>query len=59
VEVNPVLFLKWTARLLRDVILFGIVNRSPATSFSILLLLVIGLVIAAAQISAPFIYTLF
>ncbi len=53
------LFLKWTARLLRDIVLFGIVNRSPATSFSILLLLVIGLVIAAAQISAPFIYTLF
>ena len=53
------LFLKWTARLLQDVFLFGIVNRSPVMSFSILLLLVIGLVIAAAQVSAPFIYTLF
>jgi hypothetical protein len=53
------LFLKWTWRLLRDVVTFGIVNRSPATSFTILLLLVIGLVIAAAHVSAPFIYTLF
>ena len=53
------LFIKWTWRLLRDVVMFGIVNRSPLTSFTILLLLVVGLVIAAAQISAPFIYTLF
>jgi hypothetical protein len=53
------LFLKWTWRLLRDVVTFGFVNRSPLTSFSILLLLTIGVVIAAAQISAPFIYTLF
>ncbi len=53
------LFLKWTWRLLRDVVMFGIVNRSPLISFSILLFLAIGLVIAAAQVSAPFIYTLF
>ena len=53
------LFLKWSWRLLRDVITFGIVNRSPITTFSILLLLVVGVVIFAAQISAPFIYTLF
>src|SRR5438128_3998797 len=53
------LFLKWTWRLLRDVVTFGFVNRSPITSFSIILLLVVGLVVAAAQISAPFIYTLF
>ena len=53
------LLIKWTWRLLRDVVLLGIVNRSPATTFGILLLLVIGLVIAAAHVSAPFIYTLF
>jgi hypothetical protein len=53
------LLVKWTWRLLHDVVMFGIVNRSPLTSFTILLLLVVGLVIVAAQISAPFIYTLF
>lgn len=53
------LFLHWTSRLLRDVILFGIVNRSPMMTLSILFFLVLGLVVAAAQVSAPFIYTLF
>ena len=53
------LFIKWSWRLVRDVLMLGIVNRSPIMSFSILLLLVVGLVIAAAQVSAPFIYTLF
>jgi hypothetical protein len=53
------LFLRWTARLLRDVALFGIANRSLAMSATILLFLLVGLVIAAAQVSAPFIYTLF
>ena len=56
---ESMLFLKWTWRMLRDVVMFGIVNRSPFTSLSILFLLVIGLMIAAAQVSAPFIYTLF
>jgi hypothetical protein len=58
-EDREMLFLKWTWRLLRDVTMFGFVNRSPIMGFSILLLLVVGLVIAAAQVSAPFIYTLF
>ncbi|NOY29255.1 MAG: hypothetical protein GXP28_03480 [Planctomycetes bacterium] len=53
------LFMRWTRRLLVDIFLFGIVNRSLAMSFGVLFLLAIGLVIAAAQISAPFIYTLF
>ena len=53
------LLMRWTYRLLRDVVLFGIANRSMAMSATILLFLLIGLVIAAAQVSAPFIYTLF
>jgi hypothetical protein len=56
---HPMLFLRWSIRLLRDVVMFGIVNRSLAMSFWILFFLGIGLVIAAAQVSAPFIYTLF
>lgn len=53
------LMLKWAARMLRDVVRLGWVNRSPAMSLTILLLLLVGLVIGAAQVSAPFIYTLF
>ncbi len=53
------LFGRWTWRLLVDIVRFGFVNRSLAMSMSVLFLLAIGLVIAAAQISAPFIYTLF
>ena len=53
------LLIRWTFRLLRDVVLFGIVNRSIVLSVLILFFLLIGLVIAAAQVAAPFIYTLF
>ena len=53
------LLLNWSTRLLRDVVMFGFVNRSLMMSLSILFFLVVGLVIAAAQVSAPFIYTLF
>ncbi len=50
---------RWVLRMLRDVVLFGAVNGSFAMSFAILAFLVIGLTIVAAQVSAPFIYTLF
>jgi hypothetical protein len=50
---------RWLFRMLKDVFLFGVVNRSFAMSFSLLAFFVIGLTIVAAQISAPFIYTLF
>jgi hypothetical protein len=50
---------RWAGRMVRDVLLFGIVNRSPAMSVAILAFLVVGLTIVAAQVSAPFIYTLF
>lgn len=49
----------WSWRLLRDVVRMGVVNRRPGLSLAILLLLVLGLVMGAAQVSAPFIYTLF
>lgn len=51
--------ISWFFRMLRDVILFGVVNGSYAMSFALLALLVIALVIVAAQVTAPFIYTLF
>lgn len=51
--------IKWTVRLLADIFRMGLANRSLALSLAILLLLFLGLVIVGAQISAPFIYTLF
>lgn len=51
--------LKWTFKMLADVFAFAITNRSFFMAGTILLLLVLGLVIIAAQVSAPFIYTLF
>ena len=53
------LAMTWTARLLRDVAALSWVNRTPGLSLVVLLFLVLGLVIGAAQVSAPFIYTLF
>ncbi len=53
------LMVRWLFRMLKDVFLFGLVNRSYAMSFSLLAFFVIGLTIVAAQVSAPFIYTLF
>jgi hypothetical protein len=50
---------RWLFRMLKDVLMFGVVNRSLAMSFALLAFFVIGLTIVAAQVSAPFIYTLF
>lgn len=50
---------RWLFRMVRDIFLFGVVNRSYLMSFSLLAFLVIGITIVAAQVSAPFIYTLF
>ena len=52
-------FLKWLTKLVFDTIHMGFVNRSVAVSVGILVMLLLGLVVAAAQISAPYIYTLF
>ena len=53
------LFIVWFARMIRDVIWLAVVNKSYALSLSILLLLLIGVLAIGAQVSAPFIYTLF
>ena len=53
------LFGYWVVRLLRDIVLLGIVNRSYVLSLSILMLLFLGLLVLGAEVSAPFIYTLF
>ena len=50
---------RWLFRMLRDVLLYGFVNRSFAMSFALLAFLVNGLTLVAAQVAAPFIYTLF
>jgi hypothetical protein len=50
---------KWMIRMIGDVMLYGMVNRSLLMPFVILLLLGVGLVVVAAKVSAPFIYTLF
>lgn len=50
---------RWVSKMVADVVLFGFVNRSFAMSFSLLAFLAIGLAMVAAQVSAPFIYTLF
>jgi hypothetical protein len=53
------LLLRWVARMIRDIFLFGTVNKAYGMAFALLAFLVIGLTIVAAQVSAPFIYTLF
>ena len=52
-------FIRWFGRMVWDIFLFGVVNRSYALSFLLLTLLVIAITIVAAQVAAPFIYTLF
>ena len=50
---------RWFVKMLADIVLVGVVNRSFAISFVLLALFTVGLTIGAAQVSAPFIYTLF
>jgi hypothetical protein len=50
---------RWIYRMVKDVVVYGFVNRSIAMSLALLAFLVVGLTIVAAQVSAPFIYTLF
>ena len=49
----------WFARMVRDVVWMGVVNRNLALSGAVLLLILLGLLAIGAQVSAPFIYTLF
>jgi hypothetical protein len=57
--VQPLRFVYWALRLLRDIIWMGISNRSIGLSLAILFLLVVGAVAIGAKLAAPFIYTLF
>ncbi len=50
---------RWIFKMVVDVVRFGIVNRSFAMSFGVLAFLTIAFAMVAAQVSAPFIYTLF
>ena len=45
--------------MIRDILWLGHANRTYALSVVMLLFLLIGLVVIAAHVSAPFIYTLF
>ena len=49
----------WIGRLVRDVVAMAFVNRAYGMSLAILVFLMLGALISAAQVSAPFIYTLF
>jgi len=53
------LHLKWFFRMLRDVADYGWTNRSFGLAAMILVLIGIGLIIGAAAVSAPWIYTIF
>jgi len=53
------LLLKWIVRMLVDLVAFGIANRAIGMSLAVISLLFLGLVIIAAKLTAPFIYTLF
>jgi hypothetical protein len=45
--------------MIRDILWFGVVNRSMALSVAILFMLLVGVLAIGAKVSAPFIYTLF
>jgi hypothetical protein len=51
--------LKWIARMFVDLLRFGVVNRAMGMSLGVIALIFLGIVIVAAKIAAPFIYTLF
>lgn len=53
------LFGIWCARMLRDVVGYGVANRALGVSAAILALLLVGVLVIGAQASAPFIYALF
>ena len=45
--------------MLADLVRFGIANRAIGMSLGVITLLFLGVVIIAAKVTAPFIYTLF
>ncbi len=57
--ITTMLSIKWFFIMLRDVAVYGWTNRSFGLAAMILVLLGIGLIIGAAAVSAPWIYTIF
>ena len=57
--ITDMLHLKWFFVMLRDVVVYGWTNRSFGLAAMILVLIGIGLIIGAAAVSAPWIYTIF
>jgi hypothetical protein len=53
------LLLKWIIRMVVDLVKFGIANRAMGMSLAVIALLFLGVVIVAAKVTAPFLYTLF
>ena len=51
--------LKWGIKLLTDVMRMSVVNKAYGMGIAMIGLLLLGLLLSAAQVSAPFIYTLF
>jgi hypothetical protein len=50
---------KWVIKMFLDLVRFGLANRAIGMSLAVISLLFLGLVIVAAKVTAPFIYTLF
>ena len=56
---NAMHYLKWFFVMLRDIVAYGWTNRSFGLAALLIVLLGLGLLIGAAAVSAPWIYTVF
>jgi hypothetical protein len=53
------LLLRWIVRMFVDLLRFGLANRAMSMSLAVIALIFLGLIVIAAKLTAPFIYTLF
>ncbi len=53
------LLLKWIFRMIVDLVRFGRANRAMGMTLAVIALLFAGVVVIAAKVTAPFLYTLF
>lgn len=51
--------IKWIARMFLELLRFGIANQAMGMSLAVITFLILGAVVVAVKITAPFIYTLF
>lgn len=51
--------LRWIIKLLLHILWFGFSNKSIGMSLTMLVLLLLGVMVLAIKVAAPFIYTLF